>query len=169
LINLLLVRLAERGEFVVLLIQFADLRCSRCFRRVGKGSLLCKFFLSSVLESFEEHRGSMLMIKIDNRLSKLVVDILFFFFHFKECKSREFTESTAIKLISVLLSKKSKRVSLKTSCNKVYHAATISVRDIVPYLRPRVDMHRNEFKAAKEIFRSLGTQYGRYAIKAYDR
>ena len=58
------------------------------------------------------------MIKIDNRLSKLVVDILFFFFHFKECKSREFTESTAIKLISVLLSKKSKRVSLKTSCNK---------------------------------------------------
>ena len=57
------------------------------------------------------------MIKIDNRLPKLGVDILFFF-HFKKCKSREFTESTAIKLISVLLSKKSKRVSLKTSCNK---------------------------------------------------
>ena len=57
------------------------------------------------------------MMKIDNRLSKLVVDILCFF-HFKECKSREFTESTAIKLISVLLSRKSKRVSLKTSCNK---------------------------------------------------
>ena len=75
------------------------------------------FFLSSILESFEEHRGSMLMIKIDNRLPKLGVDIPFFF-HFKEWKSREFTESTAIKLISVLLSKKSKRVSLKTSCNK---------------------------------------------------
>ena len=49
------------------------------------------FFLSSILESFEKHRGGMLMIKIDNRLPKLVVDILCFF-HFKECKSREFTE-----------------------------------------------------------------------------
>ena len=37
------------------------------------------FFLSSILESFEEHRGSMLMIKIDNRLPKLGVDILFLF------------------------------------------------------------------------------------------
>ena len=62
-----------------MLIQFADLRCSRRFRRVGKGSLFCNFFLSSILESFEEHRGSMLMIKIDNRLPKLGVDILFLF------------------------------------------------------------------------------------------
>ena len=31
------------------------------------------------------------MIKVDNRLPKLEVDILFFLL-FKECKSREFTE-----------------------------------------------------------------------------
>ena len=77
------------------------------------------FFRSCIPEIFEENQGSMLMIEIKNSLSGKIKSLISsLFFHFKECKLREFTESTALKLKSVLLSKKSKRVSLKTSCNR---------------------------------------------------
>ena len=138
---------------------------STCWKRF----LILQFFFSSILESFEEHRGSMLMIKIDNRLWKLVVDILCLFFISRNASRGNLQSQRQSSWYRSYWAKNRREWVWKPAAINVYHAATISVRDIVPYLQPRVDMHGNEFKGAKEIFPSLGTQHGRYAIKAYDK
>lgn len=133
---------------------------STCWKRF----LILQFFFVKYSGKFKWHRGSMLMMKIDNRLPKLEVDILFFFFISRNASRGNLQSQRQSSWYRSYWAKNRREWVWKPAAIKVYHAATI-----VPYLQPRLDMHGNEFKGAKEIFRSLGIQYGRYAIKAYDK